>query len=236
MKKYLIFDLDWTLIKSQKVLLELVSNYLKENFWIENEKSKYFLSSTRGMPLFEQIKEILGFDEHKAKEIANDIYKKIENTEKGNFFLWVPAKIKELRKNYKLFLSIRDEDKEIKQLWIIRYIDENSTSSACPVCNPKLYNVNSDDINKLYWHWKWEEKEKSMHHINDKNDENHQEWKWESWKLESWDLCDFHIWYNEKYPDFSFIKSWDDLATYNIAKKALEYLEYLKSLNNDETK
>lgn len=138
--------------------------------------------------------------------------------------------------NYKLFLSIRDEDKEIKQLWIIRYIDENSTSSACPVCNPKLYNVNSDDINKLYWHWKWEEKEKSMHHINDKNDENHQEWKWESWKLESWDLCDFHIWYNEKYPDFSFIKSWDDLATYNIAKKALEYLEYLKSLNNDETK
>ena len=105
MKKYLIFDLDWTLIKSQKVLLELVSNYLKENFWIENEKSKYFLSSTRGMPLFEQIKEILGFDEHKAKEIANDIYKKIENTEKGNFFLWVPAKIKELRKNYKLFLS-----------------------------------------------------------------------------------------------------------------------------------
>ena len=105
MKKYLIFDLDWTLIKSQKVLLELVSNYLKENFWIENKKSKYFLSSTRGMPLFEQIKEILGFNEHKAKEIANDIYKKIENTEKGNFFLWVPAKIKELRKNYKLFLS-----------------------------------------------------------------------------------------------------------------------------------
>ncbi|RKW24354.1 HAD family hydrolase [Candidatus Gracilibacteria bacterium] len=105
MKKYLIFDLDGTLIKSQKVLLELVSNYLKENFGIENEKSKYFLSSTRGMPLFEQIKEILGFDEHKAKEIANDIYKKIENTEKGNFFLGVPAKIKELRKNYKLFLS-----------------------------------------------------------------------------------------------------------------------------------
>lgn len=106
MKKYLIFDLDWTLIKSQKVLLELVSNYLKENFWIENEKSKYFLSSTRGMPLFEQIKEILGFDEHKAKEIANDIYKKIENTEKGNFFLWVPAKIKELKKIINCFYQL----------------------------------------------------------------------------------------------------------------------------------
>ena len=165
MKKYLIFDLDWTLIKSQKVLLELVSNYLKENFWIENEKSKYFLSSTRGMPLFEQIKEILGFDEHKAKEIANDIYKKIENTEKGNFFLWVPAKIKELRKNYKLFLSTWNSTKfaeENLKKWDIfdcfEYIlwSENIWKSIEHIEIFKDYTWDKDFEKLAVFIWDWE--------------------------------------------------------------------------------
>ena len=73
-----------------------------------------------------------------------------------------------------------------------------------------------------------------MHHINDINDENYQEWKWKAWILENQDSCDYHMKDNPKW--FDFIKSWDDLATYTIAKKALEYLEYLESQNKDETK
>ena len=66
-----------------------------------------------------------------------------------------------------------------------------------------------------------------MRHINHKSDQNYEGWKWESWTLEGWKVCDFYIW-NETYEkEFWFIHSWDDLATYNIAKKAKEYLEIL---------
>lgn len=166
-----------------------------------------------------------------VKALFNKFSKDIdeENFDKVNQYVFFD-------KNYENSI-IEDTEKKYHSNGIIFFVNEDSTSSACPVCNPKLYNVNN--IYKLYWHWEWKEKEKSMHHINninDKNGENYQEWKWKSWELESWDLCDFHIWYNKKYPDFSFIKSWDDLATYNIAKRALEYLEYLESQNNDKTK
>ena len=48
MKKYLIFDLDGTLIQSAKSLTKLVTNYLVENFWKDKDTVSYFLSTTRG--------------------------------------------------------------------------------------------------------------------------------------------------------------------------------------------
>lgn len=105
MKKYIIFDLDWTLIKSQKKLENIIIKYLKKNFSIDEEKTKYLFSSTRWTGLAIQIQMLLWLQQDKAKEIANKIYKEINKTEKWDFFDWVPEKIKQLSKKYKLFLS-----------------------------------------------------------------------------------------------------------------------------------
>jgi hypothetical protein len=63
-----------------------------------------------------------------------------------------------------------------------------------------------------------------MHH--------YKEWNWiDYWKnLEEAkktknDNCDFHM--KDNNCGFTFLTSWDDLATYNIAKKWLEYLSHL---------
>lgn len=104
---------------------------------------------------------------------------------------------------YKQAMTLQDENK-IKQLWIIWYIDTSWTSTTCPCCPWKLY-----------WHWKWPEFENAMCH-----DEQNKYWIMKNWKI-----CDYHMKNNNYW--FSFITSWDDLATYNIAKKWLEYLNDL---------
>ena len=142
--------------------------------------------------------------------------------------------------------------KETIQHWKIIYVNEKNTSSACPICNEQLLNWNLSDkkdneVFKLWWHLS--DFENNMKHLTDLD---YQEWlknksfkkantnkKWEieknkynSWTI-NWKSCDYHIG-NENYPEFEFIKSWDDLATYNIAKKAKEYLESLPKKEDSE--
>ncbi|MBB1565248.1 HAD family hydrolase [Candidatus Gracilibacteria bacterium] len=106
MKKYLIFDLDGTLIQSAKSLTKLVTNYLVENFGKDKDTVSYFLSTTRGEGLSTQVKTILNIGQEEADSIANKIYEKINiSVQKGEFFPGVTEKIKELSKNYTLFLS-----------------------------------------------------------------------------------------------------------------------------------
>ena len=75
--------------------------------------------------------------------------------------------------------------------------------------------------NTLYWHWTWIN-ENCMSHM----DWNSNYWPWTI----SWKTCDFYL-QNPNFPQFSFITSWDDLATYNIAKKWLEYINNLSIKN-----
>ena len=119
----------------------------------------------------------------------------------------------------------------------ILFIDPKNTSQACPVCNSNFIKEirkwkvkENESINKLCWHWKWEEAEASMHHINDASDQNYAKWKWKSWSLEDGSICNYNMKHNPKW--FDFIQSWDDLATYNIAKKAKEYLGFLAQWEN----
>lgn len=122
MKKYLIFDLDWTLIESQSKLMVLVINYLVKNFSVDAEKVRYIASTTRWTWLPKQIEMILWISEEKAKKIANDIYEEINKNWTSNFFTWVPEKILELSKDYKLFLSTWNSTKfaeeNLKKWWI----------------------------------------------------------------------------------------------------------------------
>ena len=144
-----------------------------------------------------------------------------------------------LDKNYENSVKLNSKEDKFINNGVLFFVHEKNTSKACPYCNERLTIENKekwtleniDDTKNLYWHWKWKEFEHSMCHINDVSDQNYENWKWTSWTLEGWKMCDFRIW-NETYEkEFWFIHSWDELATYNIAKKAKEYLDFLKENN-----
>ena len=83
-----------------------------------------------------------------------------------------------------------------------------------------LLDKNEKEINTLYWHWKWELWEHNMHHcdnlISCLDIENHI-------SIENTAKCNYQMKNNPYW--FTYINFWDDLATYNIAKKWLEYLK-----------
>jgi hypothetical protein len=123
--------------------------------------------------------------------------------------------------------------------WIIFWVDEYCTSKACPVCNgdlifwkiedveknnnthKELKILENENINQLFWHWTNATFENEMHHYKEWNWYDYWEFLEEAKKSKN-DSCDYNM---KKTPHwFSFIESWDDLATYNIAKKWIEYL------------
>ncbi|MGE4443946.1 MAG: hypothetical protein AB7E37_03065 [Candidatus Altimarinota bacterium] len=116
---------------------------------------------------------------------------------------------------YKQILSIKDEtDIDIKQLGIISYVNKDGTSKECPNCEKKLFG-----------HGRGPDFENSMHHYKEDYGIDYGDYLEEAKKTQNPD-CNYHM--NDKPYGFTFIHSGDDLATYNIAKKGLEYI---KSLN-----
>jgi hypothetical protein len=57
-----------------------------------------------------------------------------------------------------------------------------------------------------------------MHHINDPQDTHYEKWKYFS------ENCVYNLENDDRFT------TWDDIATYNIAKKWLEYLQNINSL------
>lgn len=104
MKKYLIFDLDGTLLKSNENLINLVVDFLWEKYDISKQDFLYFLNQTRWVSLKEQLREFFKISGEKLENLTKEVYNKIM-TSKNEFFIGVPEKIKELSKKYTLFLS-----------------------------------------------------------------------------------------------------------------------------------
>ncbi|MDO4874286.1 MAG: hypothetical protein Q4A35_03755, partial [Candidatus Gracilibacteria bacterium] len=141
------------------------------------------------------------------------------------------------------------KDKEYLQHGKVFYVNKESTSSACPSCNDTLTITNNGgqfidktekNISKLFGHLT--EYENEMHHLTDEEYDNLYD-NDESLKVEhtkkgkkksniylAGENCDYNMKHNPK--GFDFIQSGDDLATYNIAKKAKEYLEFLAQGEN----
>ncbi|MDD2870688.1 MAG: HAD hydrolase-like protein [Candidatus Gracilibacteria bacterium] len=145
MIKYLIFDLDGTLIKSNKINTLQALHCVKkvdENYL---EKAKYIFGTTAGMNVFDQLKMIFidkNFTEKEIHQIGEKIYKSIRKKENEiEFFKGVPEKIKEFSKNYKLFLTTGNSTKFAKDVLEIGGIKE---------CFELIYG--SDEIKKGFQH------------------------------------------------------------------------------------
>ncbi len=105
MKKYLIFDLDDTLIESDKNLSTLIISVLCDKYKLNQDEVLYFLHQNRGVGLREQIMNFMQIGEEEAGKIANEIYDLITKNVQARFFDGIPEKIKELSQKYKLYLS-----------------------------------------------------------------------------------------------------------------------------------
>ncbi|MDD4530992.1 MAG: hypothetical protein PHO80_05600, partial [Candidatus Gracilibacteria bacterium] len=167
--------------------------------------------------------------------LGNLINEKIYN--KLQLFNEVPPILKQFRNDI--------DEKNIIQHGKVVYVNKDFTSSACPVCNEtltklengKVVDKKDNEIFKLGGHMT--DFENEMKHLTD---EEYKEWlKNDSFRkintekgkvknnkyyslIINGKICDFYL-QNPKYPEFLFLTSGDDLATYNIAKKGIEYIK-----------
>jgi len=127
MKKYIIFDLDWTLIESMSDTVKIILKYLSNIPKTDIAKAKYIFSTTPWMALKNQIKLVYEWEDHtNSDNITWEIYKILLDHD-ACFFEWVIDKINELNKNYKLFLTTWNSTqvaiKHLKKWWIINHFE-----------------------------------------------------------------------------------------------------------------
>jgi len=127
--KYIIFDLDWTLINSTHKIIDIIENYFLENYPELYDTARYFVENSYWMSLQEMLENIFKNPELAEKE-TKKIYKLLSSLrDKVNFFPWVQEKIKELyNKWYKLFLTTWSSTdfaiKTLKDWWIYDYFEK----------------------------------------------------------------------------------------------------------------
>lgn len=127
MKKYLIFDLDWTLIESMWDTINMVLDMLLKIEWTDIEKAKYIFFTTAWTPLLTQLEMLYEwFQNVDCKKLTQDIYNEILKLD-TNFFPWVLQKVLELKNDYKLFLTTWNSTptaiKHLKNWWIYEHFE-----------------------------------------------------------------------------------------------------------------
>ena len=122
MKKYIIFDLDGTLVESMEDIANLVVQFITKNFWDDfDQKIRYVLSTTKWTPLVTQLKMIL-WQREDLNKIKEELYDIIMKETKEKFFPWIQTKIKDLSQKYTLLLSTGNSTKAAKKILISGWI------------------------------------------------------------------------------------------------------------------
>lgn len=162
MKKYLIFDLDGTLIESMGTLIEWIIYVLKKYIWeIDEQKVRYVISNTAGSPIKKQLEMIFPDKNLELDKLKELIYEEIL-THNANFFPWVIEKIKHLKEKYFLFLttwnSTQVAEKHLKEAWIFELFEIIYGSEQVPKSEEHLeyfkdYSLDEDFYKKAIYIW-----------------------------------------------------------------------------------
>lgn len=134
MKRYLIFDLDGTLIISNSQIDTLIYTYIKNHFDSDiQENARYYIENFQWMSLQELFNRILD-NKNQAKFHRDTLTKKIDALQNQvQFFDWACELIEKLSKEYILFLSTWNSDnfaKEILKKWNIYHYFEKVLGST----------------------------------------------------------------------------------------------------------
>lgn len=219
----------------KKWYIAIIKNYFKKQieefykqgkilvFIFENQSTNKWKNITKDYIWASIISDI---EDELLNSFSYLLYKNNININLNGIQLGINVKKSEL---ISLNKKLKPENRKYEMFAHFLFVNPDYTSEACPVCNWKFIKelkenwevIENDNINKLFWHGKWEEFEKIMHHFSENNGVDYKNYLEQAKKTQN-DKCDYHMKNNPC--GFDFIKSWDDLATYNIAKKAKEYL------------
>jgi len=208
MKKYIIFDLDGTLIESESGNFPLMYEALKKHIPdLEYDYFKYYSIQTAGTPLLAQLRVLFKntLDEDNLQKITDEMYEVLTNNCSNNpFFEWVLEMVQGLNPDYTLFLSTGNSDefaqKKLSEWWI-------------EVCFDRI--MGSSIIGK------WSEHIKIFKEISrDENFEKHCVYIWDG--NTDRDIAHMH--------NIDFIKVWKAwIDTYEV-DKTIDALEIIKSM------
>jgi len=104
-KRYLIFDLDGTLIRSMNDSLKIVFDYLKNVPDTDLDYAKYVFTQTMGKPLKKQLEIIYpNKSEDEINKLTQALYEELAKL-KSDFYPGAPKMINRLSEKYDLFLT-----------------------------------------------------------------------------------------------------------------------------------
>ncbi len=106
MKKYIIFDLDWTLIYSDIQINKIILEYIENNLWKDYlDATRYFLNNMKWGTL-KYLFEYLWINNEENKKHSDILFEELKKIKNIEFIEGTIEKIKELKKDwFILFLS-----------------------------------------------------------------------------------------------------------------------------------
>lgn len=154
MKKYIIFDLDWTLINSHNNIKEIIFEYFKIND-LENYDNVRFTMDFNKIASVKDLLVNIYWENHIDIEKNHvNLYKYLdEKNHESEYIKWTIEKIKQLKDNYKFYLSTWSSTKFAKEVlkkwWILKYFELIQWSDVIPKSEEHLdiFLKHSGDIN-----------------------------------------------------------------------------------------